>query len=53
MPEQVGFKAKHSKHQLIRVVGFFSVNLNTNTLAVAIFLEVAKTFYKVWYKALI
>lgn len=54
MPEQVGFRAKHSNQlQMIRVVGFFSVNLDTNTPVVAIFLEVAKAFDKVWYKALI
>lgn len=47
MLEQSDFRAKHSI-QLLRVVGFLSENLNKNTQADAIFLDVANVFDNLW-----
>lgn len=54
MPEQFGFRAKHStQHQLLRDVEFLSGTFNAKKLTAAIFLDIAKTFEKISHNVLI
>lgn len=53
MPERYGFRPKHStQHQFHHLVKFLSDKFNTKIIAAAIFLDVAKSFDKVWQERL-
>lgn len=54
MPEQFGFRAKHSTvHQLTRVVEHLSENIKKNLFTAILLLDLKKAFDKVWHEGLL
>ncbi|KFM72161.1 putative RNA-directed DNA polymerase from transposon X-element, partial [Stegodyphus mimosarum] len=54
MPQQHGFKRKHcTSHQLYRVTELVSKSLQNRQIIAALFLDISKTFDRVWLEGLL